>query len=212
MPSSQPLGLTRPAPDSTNVQVVDTFSAGKEFFSKLVSSVDPQKLLPIAALAATLGLGTAAFYLSQRNDSKQNLLDPSPVTKSTNKSKSKNVKKRSTKSTRVAFQNAKENRNEGESTENNASDARSAESVGVPELPLNKKGDKETSALSPKIETQAQSNVLILKQCPRGRKTPCIAPFPLKLETFLRVHNLKYQVNCLYFYILKQYHFPFQNN
>jgi len=38
-------------------------------------------------------------------------------------------------------------------------------------------------------------NHLVLKQCPRGRKTPCIAPFPLKLETFLRVHKIKYELD-----------------
>ncbi|ODM93756.1 hypothetical protein Ocin01_12926 [Orchesella cincta] len=38
-------------------------------------------------------------------------------------------------------------------------------------------------------------NVLILNQCPRGRKTPCIAPFPLKLETFLRVHKIEYELD-----------------
>jgi len=37
--------------------------------------------------------------------------------------------------------------------------------------------------------------VLILHQCPRGRKTPAIAPYPFKLETFLRVHGIKYEVN-----------------
>ena len=36
--------------------------------------------------------------------------------------------------------------------------------------------------------------VLILHQCPRGRRTPCIAPYPLKLETFLRIHGIKYEV------------------
>ncbi len=37
--------------------------------------------------------------------------------------------------------------------------------------------------------------VLILHQCPRGRKTPCIAPYPLKLETFLRTHGINYEVS-----------------
>lgn len=36
--------------------------------------------------------------------------------------------------------------------------------------------------------------VLILHQCPRAKLTPCIAPYPLKLETFLRIHNIKYRV------------------
>jgi len=37
--------------------------------------------------------------------------------------------------------------------------------------------------------------VLILHQCPRGRKTPCIAPYPLKLETFLRMYGIKYEID-----------------
>lgn len=39
-----------------------------------------------------------------------------------------------------------------------------------------------------------QPGVLVLHQCPRGRRTPCIAPYPLKLETFLRVHGINYEV------------------
>jgi hypothetical protein len=34
-----------------------------------------------------------------------------------------------------------------------------------------------------------------LHQCPRGRRTPCIAPYPLKLETFLRVSGINYDVS-----------------
>jgi len=37
--------------------------------------------------------------------------------------------------------------------------------------------------------------VLIFHQCPRGRRTPCIAPFPLKFETFLRVYGINYEVS-----------------
>jgi len=35
---------------------------------------------------------------------------------------------------------------------------------------------------------------VILHQCPRGYNTPCISPFSLKLETFLRVANIPYEV------------------
>lgn len=38
-------------------------------------------------------------------------------------------------------------------------------------------------------------NVVILHQFNRGRITPSISPFPLKLETFLRITNISYQVN-----------------
>lgn len=40
-----------------------------------------------------------------------------------------------------------------------------------------------------------QPGVLFLHQCPRGRRTPCIAPYPLKLETFLRVNGISYEVS-----------------
>ncbi|CAL8144232.1 unnamed protein product [Orchesella dallaii] len=52
--------------------------------------------------------------------------------------------------------------------------------------------DDESSA---EYQDSQNGNVLILKQCPRGRKTPCIAPFPLKLETFLRVHKIEYELD-----------------
>ncbi len=35
---------------------------------------------------------------------------------------------------------------------------------------------------------------VVLHQCPRGYFTPCIAPFSLKLETFLRIANIPYEV------------------
>jgi len=40
-----------------------------------------------------------------------------------------------------------------------------------------------------------QPGILVLHQCPRGRKTPCIAPYPLKLETFLRVNGINYEAD-----------------
>jgi len=62
-----------------------------------------------------------------------------------------------------------------------------------------KDGKPETSDSSMTVDSSADdalnNNVLILKQCPRGRKTPCIAPFPLKLETFLRVHKIAYDLD-----------------
>jgi hypothetical protein len=50
-----------------------------------------------------------------------------------------------------------------------------------------------------------QPGVLVLHQCPRGRKTPCIAPYPLKLETFLRVNGINYEVLLLSIYDLIAY-------
>jgi len=43
--------------------------------------------------------------------------------------------------------------------------------------------------------TEEEGCVLILHNWPRGRNTPCISPFPLKLETFLRVFGIKYEVS-----------------
>ena len=48
---------------------------------------------------------------------------------------------------------------------------------------------QDQAALSPK------DTKVILHQCPRGYYTPCIAPFSLKLETYLRVANIPYEVN-----------------
>ncbi|CAG7786608.1 unnamed protein product [Allacma fusca] len=36
---------------------------------------------------------------------------------------------------------------------------------------------------------------VVLHQCPRGYSTPCIAPFPLKLETLLRIAGIPYDVD-----------------
>lgn len=47
---------------------------------------------------------------------------------------------------------------------------------------------------SPEEGDAKQPGVLVLHQCPRGRRTPCIAPYPLKLETFLRVNGINYEV------------------
>jgi len=59
------------------------------------------------------------------------------------------------------------------------------------ELERRKSGNTITS----EVEGDRPEGVLVLHQCPRGRKTPCIAPYPLKLETFLRTQDIVYQVN-----------------
>jgi len=46
-------------------------------------------------------------------------------------------------------------------------------------------------------EDTPSPGALVLHQCPRGRRTPCIAPYPLKLETFLRVHGINYEVHVI---------------
>ena len=41
---------------------------------------------------------------------------------------------------------------------------------------------------------------VVIHQCPRGYLTPCISPFSLKLETYLRVAGIPYEVKfCLKF-------------
>ena len=37
-------------------------------------------------------------------------------------------------------------------------------------------------------------NVVVLHQIQRGKHTPSISPFPLKLETYLRMANIPYEV------------------
>jgi len=54
---------------------------------------------------------------------------------------------------------------------------------------------KAISESSDHLDDAGNPKVLVLHQCPRGRKTPCIAPYPLKLETFLRVHGINYEVD-----------------
>jgi hypothetical protein len=51
---------------------------------------------------------------------------------------------------------------------------------------------------SPDEGDAKQPGVLVLHQCPRGRRTPCIAPYPLKLETFLRVNGINYEVTSIF--------------
>merc|ERR1712071_600618 len=38
-------------------------------------------------------------------------------------------------------------------------------------------------------------NVIVLHQIVRGKNTPNISPFPLKLETYLRMANIPYEVS-----------------
>lgn len=45
------------------------------------------------------------------------------------------------------------------------------------------------------LEGKDGSNVVILHQLKRGKLTPCISPFALKLETYLRIAGIAYQVN-----------------
>lgn len=42
-------------------------------------------------------------------------------------------------------------------------------------------------------QSRAKKDVVILHQFPRGLYAPSISPFPLKLETYLRMANLKYE-------------------
>jgi hypothetical protein len=37
-------------------------------------------------------------------------------------------------------------------------------------------------------------DVVILHQFPRGARAPSVSPFPIKLETWLRITGIKYQV------------------
>lgn len=41
----------------------------------------------------------------------------------------------------------------------------------------------------------AGKDVVVLHQLDRGRFTPSISPFPLKLETYMRITKIPYQVN-----------------
>ena len=40
-------------------------------------------------------------------------------------------------------------------------------------------------------------DVVVLHQIGRGRITPCASPFPLKLETYLRITGIPYEVKLL---------------
>jgi hypothetical protein len=39
------------------------------------------------------------------------------------------------------------------------------------------------------------NDLVVLHQLKRGKLTPCISPFALKLETYLRMAGIPYQVN-----------------
>jgi len=77
-----------------------------------------------------------------------------------------------------------------------------AAAVGVKYLLTGEKASVPTdnSALdpaagAPKDEgAKIEKPKLVLHQCPRGYTLPCISPFPLKLETFLRVAEIPYEV------------------
>jgi len=44
------------------------------------------------------------------------------------------------------------------------------------------------------VRKNDKKDKVILSQCPRGLITPCIAPFPMKLETYLRLAKIPYEV------------------
>ena len=47
-------------------------------------------------------------------------------------------------------------------------------------------------------------DVVILHQFPRGRITPSISPFVMKLETYLRMADIKYVVQFLIFFLIRR--------
>jgi hypothetical protein len=44
-------------------------------------------------------------------------------------------------------------------------------------------------------DVAAVGNFVVLHQLKRGKWTPCVSPFALKLETYLRMAGIPYQVN-----------------
>lgn len=194
----------------------DAFTAGKIYIENLFKNVDTQKIMPIAAFAATLGLGTAVIYFGNQA-SKLNLaagdipIPPPPVAASRPETPTppeiapvkQKVKplKRNKKSSRVALQNRTGNPPDNQVSHQVGDQEIKPVEINTSYVKLTAAGDTkpimeldENNNIVIKAEMDIPENMLILKQCPRGRKTPCIAPFPLKLETFLRVNNIKYEV------------------
>jgi len=122
-----------------------------------VSNLDSEKLLKIAGIVATIGIGSAAFYYGRRYRGK--------------------LIQTEKKQSLPAGVGAPGSLGNQDTLNGNNQD---------------QNGNEPTEVAKP---LAIRENQLVLKQCPRGRKTPCIAPFPLKLETFLRVHKIKYELD-----------------
>lgn len=67
--------------------------------------------------------------------------------------------------------------------------------LGIDKIDHSARLCKQNRLSTSDINKNVPDGVLILHQCPRGRRTPCIAPYPLKLETFLRIYQIKYEVD-----------------
>lgn len=177
MSQFKPYSVTQLKPSVS--QTAEVVASGKEGFFDFFSNLDSQKILTVIGVAATLGVGSAALYFGSKGNANAG-------------------RKRS----RVSFSTAEEKKADALNGNTNTTNPEKSKPLQVPPPPAADHAPGSSDGAQPSDEpASAQATVvkkehsLVLKQCPRGRKTPCIAPFPLKLETFLRVHGIKYEVH-----------------
>lgn len=55
------------------------------------------------------------------------------------------------------------------------------------------------------MATAENKPTVVLHQLKRGKFTPCVSPFALKLETYLRMAGISYRVSTFYRLLLMQF-------
>jgi len=158
----------RPTASQTSA-IVNT---GRDVISEFLDDMDAQKFMLVAGITLTVGVGTAALIHGRRK--KRLDADKKP--------------------SRVSFKSPGNTVNEDIANAN--TNTQPTKNVVNPvAVRCNALAEVPRANVFPPRPEPIRENRLVLKQCPRGRQTPCIAPFPLKLETFLRVHSIKYELD-----------------
>ena len=73
---------------------------------------------------------------------------------------------------------------------------------------LNRIGGVANSFVIVILSREKMATEVVVHQLKRGKFTPCVSPFALKLETYLRMAGISYRVNKLANFISSKTHFP----